>query len=61
MDCLDILITVILLTVNTSLLKGTIPKHLKCAAVKRLPKKEKKKKKERERERKKKKEGWTQM
>ena len=42
MDCLDILIPVILLTVNTSLLKGTIPKHLKCAAVKRLPKKKKK-------------------
>ena len=30
MDCLDILIPVSFLLINTSLLKGTIPKPLKC-------------------------------
>ena len=34
MGCLDILIPVIPLLINTALLKGTPPKPLKCAAVK---------------------------
>ena len=37
--CQDIVIPVIPLLINTSLLKGTIPKPLKCAAVKPLQKK----------------------